>query len=467
MKKDVSIDGIDVGELSSPLYKSLAASIADMIENRQIEEGSFLPSRKALAEKLGVSVQTVREAYQDLDDRGYVSGEVGRGTRVIHRAEGAEWNTILEQRDDTLCDLSILRPVFGAPHVKAIEAGLSQVLRARDFSVFSAYRPSAGFERHRRSLSGWLNARGVQQAPSEILVTNGATHAGFLALSTLCEAGDVVLTPHLTDVGMIGICRNLGLDLRGVAFDEGGLDIEDFDRACAEWSAKALIITPTLSNPFPFILDDDRRRRLADVAERRDVVVLEDDCFSALCSNPPPSIYSVLPHRTVYYTTFSKVLMSGMRVGCIVPPAALRPRLAARLRGTTWMAAPLLVELVANWIDEGVAQELVEWQRRELAHRQDIVRDRFPADALVSPETGPSAWLRLSADWNAANFVAAAMQKEIAVTSPEAFRVDGSEQPRAVRLCVGSARTREELAEAADSLASILRNPSDLFLDFA
>lgn len=467
LKRSVLIFDLEVKSLGRPLYRSLATAIADLIDSGDIEPGEFLPSRKDLAKRLGISIQTVREAYEDLDARGYLSGEVGRGTRVMGRPEGVEWKTIVQDANDTITDLSILRPVFGAKHAAALEAALGDTLKTRDFSMFATYRPSSGLKPHRTSLGKWLAQFDVRANPDELLITSGGTHASFLALSSICEANDTVLTTALTDVGIIGICRSLGLNLHALPFDRQGLASSELERACETLRPRALILTATLGNPYPYIIPEQRRLEIVEIAKRHRLILIEDDCFRPLLKEAPPAFKSLLPGQTIYLTTFSKVLMSGIRVGCVVPPPALYSRMAARLRSTTWMTAPFLADLVARWIEDGAAIGLVEWQREELMHRQAIVRECLPSELIVAEPTGLSSWLTLPSGWRTSDFVAAAAQSGIAVTSPDAFRIGDTRNPDGVRICVGSARTADDLRAAMQRLSGIISHPSDFMLDYA
>lgn len=467
LKRSVLIFDLDAKSLARPLYRSLASAIADLIDSGDIGPGEFLPSRKDLAKRLGISVQTVREAYEDLDARGYLSGEVGRGTRVMGRPEGPEWKTIVQDANDTITDLSILRPVFGGKHAAALEAAFGDTLKARDFSMFATYRPSSGLKPHRASLSKWLARHEVRANADELLITSGATHASFLALSSICEANDTVLTTALTDVGVIGICRSLGLNLHALPFDRLGIRSADLERACETLRPKALILTPTIGNPYPYIIPEPRRLEIVEIAKRHRLMVIEDDCFRPLLTEAPPAFKTLLPGQTVYLTTFSKVLMSGIRVGCVAPPPALYSRMAARMRSTTWMTAPFLADLVARWIEDGTAANLVDWQRDQLMQRQAIVKEILPAELTVAEPAGLSCWLTLPSGWRTSDFVAAAAQSGIAVTSPDAFRIGDSRDPEGVRICVGSARSADDLRAAMERLAGIINHPSDFMLDYA
>src|SRR5262249_54644512 len=152
----------------------------------------------------------------------------------------------------------------------------------------------------------------------------------------------------------------------------------------------------------------------------------------------------------------SKMLAPGLRVGFIVAPDALVPRIAAAIRGTTWMAAPLMAEIAAEWIDDGTAEQILSRKRKEAAARQ-----RLAARALERFEiqTRPDSYrrgLHVPRPWRSETFAEAARRSGVAVTPAAAFAVARAGVPEAVRVCLGGARDRGELERALHVLAGLL-----------
>src|SRR5204863_4823397 len=175
------------------------------------------------------------------------------------------------------------------------------------------------------------------------------------------------------------------------------------------------------------------------------VVIVEDDVHGRLMERPPRPLTSFAPDVAVYLTGTSKVLAPGLRVGFIVAPDALVPRIAAAIRGTTWMAAPLMAEIAAEWIKDGTAEAILKRKRKEAAARQRLaakVLGRFVGRAH------PAAyhlWLALPRPWRGDTFADGARRRGVGVTPASAFATGRSAVPDAVRVCLGAARDHDQL----------------------
>ena len=122
-------------------------------------------------------------------------------------------------------------------------------------------------------------------------------------------------------------------------------------------------------------------------------------------------------------------------------------------------------------IASGDANLLLDWQREELRSRQAIVRQELDKFGVVSPPIALQAWLPIRKPWTPAQFAAAATRRMVAVTAPDAFISSELPPPSFVRLCVGAARTHEDLTHACEVLAELMVSQpepldADLGMDF-
>jgi DNA-binding transcriptional MocR family regulator len=138
-----------------------------------------------------------------------------------------------------------------------------------------------------------------------------------------------------------------------------------------------------------------------------------------------------------------------------VAPPALGPRIAAAIRGTTWMAAPLMAEIASRWIQDGTAETILARKRKEAAARYRIAKKALDGFAVQAHPEAYHLWLSLPKPWRAESYVEAARRAGVAVTSASAFAVGRTASPEAVRLCLG-ARDHDELLRAVSRLAALL-----------
>jgi len=446
----------DLSARDGPRYQALADAIAEGIACGALRPGERLPTRRDLALRLGISVNTVSAAYLEAERRGQVSGEVGRGTFVLPAPSTAEGRFFLDGRPSDLADLSICRPCQDPRLIRLAQDGLAGLGRDSEQRALLACRPIVGFDAHRRAAARWLGGLGLTVSPERVVLTNGCAHALMVSLLALVEPGMAVATESLTDHGLISLSHLLHLNLVPLATDQDGIVPDVFEAACREQAVRVLVATPTLTNPTCTLMSADRRRAIAGIARDHDVAVVEDDVFAALVPDRPPPLAVYCPERAFYFTSFTKVALSGLRTGYLVGPDGSTHRLAARVRSTSWMATPLVAELATRWIEDGTMAELVDWQRGELAARQALVGESLAGSACQRHANGLNVWLPLPPPWRAENFVDQARLRGVLISSAEPFVVGRLAEPHAVRLSVGSVRDRDELKAALLEIRALL-----------
>jgi DNA-binding transcriptional MocR family regulator len=421
-----------------------------------------MPTHRDLARLLQLSVQTVSQSYKEAERLGYLRGEVGRGTFVRSRVTERANSFILDRPSQETVDLSIIRAVYTEQHEAASRAALAH-LAASDNSVFMRpCRPIAGLDHHRSAAQIWLSRLGLQAELDRILITNGAAHGVFLALTAIVRPGDIVLTEELTDHGIIGLASVLGFALRGLPTDSEGILPDAFEAACQSSKVTALALIPTLGNPTSHVAGAERRAEIAAIAARHGVFVVEDEVCRPLVAQPLPSITQMLPDLGFYATSFTKSVLTGLRVGYLVVPPAYSMRVASILRVTSWSATPLPAEIASLWVSDGTADALLRIQRVEIAARQAIVREQLGQHLAGSHPASLCAWLRVPERWTEDGLVRALGQRRIAVTPAEPFQA-GERRHGGIRICIGGRLSHDALAEALAKVRATCEQLPPLF----
>jgi DNA-binding transcriptional MocR family regulator len=348
-------------------YKILVQAIADDIEQGVLANDQRLPPQRHVADAMGISVQTVTNAYKELERQGLVRCEVGRGSFVSRRMSDRVATYILDSPERALVDFSITRIMHTREHDLFWRETCRELSTEEDQPWIHAFRPIAGFESHREAAMHWIGRQGLKVERDDILITNGAAHGIFLALASLAGPDDVVLCEGVTDHGVIGNSQVLGFTLKGLEMDRYGIDPEHFEDMCSNERITALVCTPNLNNPTTSLMPDSRRREIAEIARRFGVHVIEDDVYGPLLDEqraPPISHY--LPELSFYCTSMTKSVLTGLRIGYLVVPKRLALRTESILRVNSWMATPMVSEIAARWIRDGRADTLVRLQRKLL-----------------------------------------------------------------------------------------------------
>lgn len=438
-----------------PKYQALLQALQRDIEHGVLRPGERLPTQRQLAHRLGIAIGTVGRAYAEAEDRGMVSGEVGRGTFVRGREPSVEPGGV-EEEEPGVIDLGKSRLVRD-PRVPSFAGVLEHLARRPDLDrLIDFYQPSAGMSRHRAVGAEWLRRTGLSVPPERVVMTGGAQHGTATVLASLARPNDLVLTEQVTYTGIKAIASLLHLRLRGVAMDGEGLLPDAFEAACLEEPPRALYCMPTLQNPTARTMSLQRREAIAAIAARFDVALIEDDVYGFLPETPLPPLATILPTHAYYVTGTSKSMAPGLRVGYVAAPEQKVERVAGVIRASTWLIAPLLGELVAEWIERGEADAMVRWKREETAAREASARRILAGRLPASSSPSFHLWLSLPEPWRTEAFVSQARARGVVVSPSEEFVVGRESAPHAVRICLGATSSRARLEEGLTRLAELL-----------
>lgn len=448
----------DIFSRSGPRYLAIADAIAGDVATGALAGGARLPTQRDLAYRLGVTVGTVGRGYGEARRRGLIAGEVGRGTYVRGAAGGSSATVpgfdFTDLGGDTI-DLRMNVPVIGeaAQHLRDV---LARIAGQADLSELLSYRPRDGGARNAHSFSRWLSTLGMEAPPERIAICNGAQHALSVLAMMLARPGDLIVTETHTYPGMKNLAAALNLRLKGLSTDDHGLVPDAFERACREDAPRMLYCQPGIHNPTTAHMPEDRRRRIAAIAEAHGILVIEDDVYGFLVENPPPPIAMLAPNVGFFVTSTSKCLAPGLRVAAIAVPPAYRAEIEAGINVTGWMAPPLMPEIATRWIEDGTAAHLSNWHRAEARARNGMAR-RILGDRMAA--THPASyhlWLPLPPEWRAEAFAARLEAQGVRVLPGEAFAPAGSPPARAIRAGLAAVDDRRQLERALNKMAELL-----------
>ncbi|WP_370946549.1 PLP-dependent aminotransferase family protein [Amycolatopsis sp. cg5] len=417
-----------------PRYKQVVDTLAAELREGRLPAGTRLPTHRELAAREGIALVTATRVYAELEAMGLVSGEQGRGTFVrdlaVPPGQGIDQRALAVDA----VDLS-----FNYPSVPGQADLLRQALRdlttAGDLDALLHYQPHGGRPDDRASIARHLRRRGLTVCAGQILITSGAQHGlAAVAMATL-HHGDIVAVDALTYPGFKVLAHSLGLELAPLPVTPRGPDFEALEQLCAQRPVRALYAMPTLHNPLGWVLPARARKRLVAIARRHGVIVIEDAAYAFLAENCPPPLAALAPETTVYVSSLSKSVATGLRVGFVAAPAALVPGIERAIRATTWNTPALTTTIACRWLDDGTADHLEIRKRDDAAARQSIAREVL--NGLIGHPSSYFAWLPLAENARADRIAATLARQRIHVSTAEPFATTTA-VPQALRLALGS-----------------------------
>jgi DNA-binding transcriptional MocR family regulator len=443
------------------VYVAIADAMADDIAAGRLAPGERLPTHRELAGHLKLSVSTVSKAYAMAARRHLIGGEVGRGTFVTVRPRDITRHVPVRS-PGSIIDLTFNCPVQFEAHEKAMATALRAMADSASLKTLMPYqRDWIGVPEHRQAAARWLARLGTSAHADDIVIVNGGQQAISVLLSALLQPGEMLAVEELTGAGVKFLAANRHLILKGLPIDGDGLVPEAFEAACRSGPLRVLICSPNHQSPTLATMPPARRRAIADIAIRHDVIVIEDDIHGGLIETAWPSISSLAPDQTYYVTSLSKIASPGLRIGYIATPPGRARDLIPGLGATTWMAAMLSAEIARRWIEDGTTDRLATLQRDELRKRQALAREILAGNAFRSQPTALHLWLDLAGERRVDAFLAELRSRGVAVTPAEFFAVGHRPPHPAVRVSLGGAApSRLELRQGLEILAGLLQERS-------
>ncbi len=445
-------------ELRRPVYRSLAQSLIAAVEAGLMAPGTRLPTHRALAYDLGLSVQTVSRAYDELARLGVITGAVGRGSFIAKGPVDARPPWHRPPASESIIDCSMLVPVTGAIHEQRVAAVLAGLAADLPLAALFSFRPRETLRAHCEQARAWLEGCGLTLDADRLLPTNGNTSAMTVALMTAAVPGDLVATEAMGHHTLPSLTATLGLRLAGLAMDREGVLPDAFDRLCRATSVRALYLQPAGLGATAALMGLERRRALTALARQHDVWLIENDAWGPLQAGRPPPLAALAPERTFYFTGLTKCLLPGLRIAWLAVPERMIPAARTRHLVTSWMATALMAEIASRWIADGTAAELLLWQRQQLARRNAMASRLLAGIAHEATPYGLHVWLplpepRSPAPWSEAAFVAHARHYRVAVAAGSSFAIGDQPRAQGIRICLGAGSE----ADLEEGLAVIAR----------
>lgn len=430
-----------------PTAQRIVEALAEAIDHGQLKTGAQLPPHRELADRMRVSVGTVSRAYSLAKERGLITGTVGRGTFVAARADEPEG----PGREIDLTQ-NFIRWDPGESVAQLVRTAIRD---RRDLRMLmEVYPDPAGRLEHRQSAARWLARRGLAASEQQIVLTNGAQHALFTVFAALTRPGDSIAAEHLTYPGIKAIASQLQLRVAGLAMDREGLLPEALDRLCATEKIRILYTIPTLQNPTGALMSEDRRETIADIARRRNILIVEDDIYAFLVQSPPPPMAAFAPERSYLVTGLSKGLFPGLRLGFAVTPPGGADAVAGMVRMSLLTVSPLAAAIGTSWLEDRTVDRIAEWKRMEIEWRWQMASRFFDLDTHDA-HFAAHLWLPLTQDPE--QFVSRVRAKGVVLAAADVFSVSAESVPSAVRICLGVPATRARLQQALEVIADVLR----------
>ena len=358
-----------VDNADRPIYLHLYKQIRDDIISGVFSYKSRLPSKRLLADELGVSTVTVEHAYALLCDEGYAEARERSGYFVIFR-----------QSDGFAASAPASRPQISAYHtahtypdfsISLLSKTMRRVLSDRKDQLLEK-SPNSGCVQLREALRQYLaRNRGICVETDQIVIGSGSEYLYGLIVELLGRDRIFAIeSPSYKKIEQIYRAAEIGYELLPLTYD--GID----SAALAASSADILHVTPYRSFPSGVTATASKRNEYIRWSNKQGRYIIEDDYESefSVSSKPSETLFSLSAHdNVIYLNTFSKTISPSLRVGYMILPRHLVNTFTDKL-GFYSCTVPtfeqfVLAELIDNGDFERHINRVRRSKRRELSEK--------------------------------------------------------------------------------------------------
>lgn len=432
----------------TPLADQIEQRLQALIHSHQLPPGARLNSIRQLAQRLGVSPNTVVVAYDRLVAAGLIDS---RGTAGFFVADGpadampdaarveageeqeAVW--LAQQANDQkagvlLASSGALPPAWleDAVPAAAVQRGL-----ARASAGMASRCPPQGLPELRERIAALMRSQGMAVDAGRVLTTYGGTQAIDLICRALLRPGDAVAVETPGYFLLFDRLRQAGVTIVPVPRRPDGLDLDALDAACTEHRPRLLFIQSVLHNPTGWGSTAANLHRVLMLAERHGFLIAEDDVQGHFHAGTATRLAQLSGlQRVIYYSSFCKAMSPALRLGYVAAePALIKALMREKIVSVLTTAALnecVLLEVLAagRW-----RKHLDRLQQRLAVARGVATRQLREAGVLLehAGEGGLFLWGALPAGVDVDGVVKEAFRAGILLVRGSTFAADGARDP--------------------------------------
>ena len=323
------------------------------------------------------------------------------------------------------------------------------------------YAASEGYGPLREWVADDLRRQGLTVQAAQVLITTGSQQGLDLVAKVLIDAGSKVLVERPTYLGALQAFAPMEPQIVSVASDDEGVVAQDLRTQAP--GARFAYLLPNFQNPTGRSMSEARRAEVIQVAQDTGLPLLEDNPYGDLWFDqaPPAPLSARHPEGCIYLGSFSKILAPGLRLGYLVAPAPLYPKLLQAKQAADLHSPSFNQRIVFEVIRNGMLASHVPRIRALYKAQRDAMlaalsREMSGLDVQwTCPQGGMFIWLQLPPAVNAAALLPQAVKAGMAFVPGSAFYAD-QPQNNTLRLSFVTA-DRPAIDQAIQILAQLLK----------
>lgn len=326
------------------------------------------------------------------------------------------------------------------------------------------YTPTEGYEPLKVQLQKRMEKFGVSCTHDQMLITTGSQQGLDLSAKIYIDPGDVILVESPTYLGALSAFRYYQPNVVEVDMDEEGMRMDALEARLQEYTNTRFIYTiPDFQNPSGRVMSAERRQRIVELAEKYDVMIVEDNPYYELRfegERIPPIKHYDKNGRVIYLGSTSKSFVPGLRVGWIVATETIIRDYVLLKQAADLSTTEIAQQVVAHFMEDEDFDAHVDRLNATYRVKRDVMMKAFKAyfpDSIQAtyPQGGLFLWLTLPEHCDCMELFWKALEKEKVIFIPGETCYPRGGHKNTLRLCYSTA-SDEEIEEGMKRLARVL-----------
>ncbi|MFP8895594.1 PLP-dependent aminotransferase family protein [Chryseobacterium sp. EZn1] len=403
------------------LYLKIANSVTEQIKSETLQFGDRLPSLRSAQKLYNVSLNTIKQAYMELESRSLVESRPKYGyyvSQTSQRKLALPSVTQMKVSEGKNTPQDLIDKVFGSiggtdvtqfalgipgksllPVAKMKKCMIDVIKRKSDSGT--NYEPVQGSEVLRREIAKWSMVMEGKITEDDLVITSGAMNAVYNCLMAVTQPGDSVAVESPVYFGILQAIQLLGLKAVEIPTHPiTGVDLDELKKVMPKLSACCFVVN--YNNPLGFQMPDDNKKELVKMLTEYNVPLVEDDVYGNIyfgAGRPKPCKFYDEAGIVMWVGSVSKTLAPGFRVGWVAPgkfkEKIIRQKLVQTVSGPS-----LFSDVITDFLAHGRYDHHLRMFRKKLYANylqiQKAVTEYFPDNTKISePKGGFMLWLEL------------------------------------------------------------------------
>ena len=269
------------------------------------------------------------------------------------------------------------------------------------------YGPTSGFPPLLETLKSYLRTKGLPVDTHKLMVTTGSLQAINILGMEFIDPNDLVLTESPSFIGGIAVFKAFQAKIMGIPLTSDGIDLQALEIILETENPKILYVIPNFHNPAGIIYSKEKRLKLLEILDGKDIILLEDDAYNELYFDEearqmtkPIMALNDKNVEIVYTGSFSKILGPGFRLGWMLASPEIYEKAQIIKQGID-ACSPNFTQVIANeFMTKGYLEQYLNKIRKEYAERKSLMQkalQTYMPDEVkwVEPKGGFYFWFEL------------------------------------------------------------------------